>query len=336
MRVLRLLPIFCAALLASVTLAAQQIDIGPAPGRLIDIGGRKLHVNCTGPSTAVGPSGRTGPTVILEAGASSFAIDWSLVQPEIARTHRVCAYDRAGFGWSDPRKDVETPSRIVTDLHALLEAAGEKPPYVMVGASAGGLYVRLYQLAYPTQVVGLVLVDPATEDRLFTMYQQRAALIGSLTADQLASMQPTTAMPIPSRMPQTGPPFDRLPMDLYQLRVKIDQRLIASMPATVSPEIVRESSEGQRAGLARLLESRGREDNPMRSVAVIVLTRGQNMGQGLAETHAGLARLSTNSRHAVVSTAGHEIHLFTPSVVIQAIDDVAVAAKERRPLVPRP
>jgi len=336
MRVLRFLPPSCAALLASVTLAAQQIDIGPAPGRLIDIGGRKLHVNCTGPSAAAGPSERTGPTVILEAGASSFAIDWSLVQPEIARTYRVCAYDRAGSGWSDPRKDVETPSRIVTDLHTLLETAGEKPPYLMVGASAGGLYVRLYQLDYPSEIVGLVLVDPATEDRLFTMYQQRAVPIGSLTAEQLASTMPSAPIPLPSRMPQTGAPFDRLPMDFYQLRIKIDQRLIASMPTSVSAEIVRESSEGQRAGLARLLESRSRADNPMRSVPVIVLTRGQNMGQGLAETHAGLARLSTNSRHEVVSMAGHEIHLFTPSVVIQAIEDVAVAAKERRPLGPRP
>jgi pimeloyl-ACP methyl ester carboxylesterase len=221
-------------------------------------------------------------------------------------------------------------------LHAVLDTAGEKPPYLMVGASAGGLYVRLYQLEYPNDVIGLVFVDPSTEDRLFAMYQQRAVLIGSLTSEQLLSTMPTSSVNIPSRQPQTGAPFDRLPMDLYQLRIKIDQRLIASMPASVSADIVREASEGQRAGLARLLESRGRTDNPMRSVPVIVLTRGQNMGEGLAETHAGLARLSTNSRHEVVSTAGHEIHLFTPSAVIQAIRDVAVAATERRPLTVRP
>jgi pimeloyl-ACP methyl ester carboxylesterase len=332
---MKLSTIACAALLAVVTLNAQPIDIGPAPGRLIDIGGRKLHFHCTGPSESVGRSEGVSPTIILEAGASSFAIDWSLVQPAIARGYRVCSYDRAGSGWSDPRTDVETPARIVADLHALLAAAGEKPPYVMVGASAGGLYVRLYQLDYPSELVGLVLVDPATEDRLFTMYQQRAVPIGSLTAEQLASTMPTAPLPIPSRKPQTGAPFDRLPMDLYQLRIKIDQRLIASMPATVSAEIVREASEGQRAGLARLLESRGRADNPMRNIPVIVLTRGQNMTQGIAENHAGLAHLSTNSRHEVVPTADHEIHLFTPASVIQAIEDVAVAARERRPLVVR-
>jgi len=326
---MRILALASLALLAGATLSAQLIDIGPAPGRLIDVSGRKLHVHCTGRS-------ETGPTVILEAGASSFAIDWALVQPEIARSSRVCSYDRAGSGWSDPRIDVETPARIVTDLHVALGAAGEKPPYVMVGASAGGLYVRLYQLDYPTEVIGLVLVDPSSEDRLFTMYQQRAVPIASLTAEQLSSTLPTEAVPIPSRAPQTGTPFDRLAQDLYQLRITFDQRLIASIPPRLSAAIVRESAEGQRAALARLLASRMRDDNPMRSVPVIVLTRGQNMGQGLAEVHAGLARVSTNSRHEVVPTAGHEIHLFTPSVVLRAIEDVAVAARERRPLVVRP
>jgi pimeloyl-ACP methyl ester carboxylesterase len=312
-----------ATLVAGVSVAAQQIDIGPPPGRLVDVGGRRLHVNCTGSGS---------PTVVLEAGASSFAIDWSLVQPEVARTQRVCSYDRAGSGWSDARQDVETPARVVADVHAALTAAGEKPPFVMVGASAGGIYVRMYQLEHPGNVLGLVLVDPASEDRLFTMFQQQAVPIGSLTAEQLRTTLPTGSTPIPQRTPQTGPPFDRLPPDLYQLRVKIDERLIASFPPSVSAEIVRESSEGQRAAHARLLESRSRQDNPMREVPVIVLTRGQNMGAGLAETHAALARLSKNSRHTVVAGAGHEIHLFTPAVVVQAIQDVSEAARQRSQL----
>jgi pimeloyl-ACP methyl ester carboxylesterase len=324
---MKLTVVACAVVLTSVVVAAQQVDIGPPPGRLVDVGGRKLHVNCTGSGS---------PTVVLEAGASSFALDWSLVQPEIARTQRVCSYDRAGSGWSDPRPDVETPARIAVDLHAALAAAGERPPFVMVGASAGGLYVRTYQLDHPDEVVGLVLVDPATEDRLFTLFQQQAVPIGSLTAEQLLTTLPTaTSIPIPSRAPQTGTPFDRLPPDLYQLRQKIDQRLIASFPPSVSSDIVRQSAEGQRAGLARLLESRSRPDNPMRDVPVIVLTRGQDMTQGIAENHAGLARLSRNSRHAVVSDAGHEIHLFSPSFVIQAIQDVSIAARQRSQLPAR-
>src|SRR4029453_15863578 len=107
----------CLALLAGMTLAAQTIDIGPAPGRLIHIGGRRLHLNCTGRFE------RTGPAVILEAGASSFAIHLYPVQPEIGGNHRVCSYHRASWGWGDPRPDVETAARIVADLHAALSAA---------------------------------------------------------------------------------------------------------------------------------------------------------------------------------------------------------------------
>src|SRR5204863_4996757 len=111
---------------------------------------------------------------------------------------------------------------------------------------------------YPTEVVGLVLVDPATEDRLFTLLQGQAAAIASLTAEQLATTLPASGnVPVPTRSPQTGAPFDRLPADLYQRRVEIDRRLIASFPPTVPAAVVRESAEGRRAALARLLESRG-------------------------------------------------------------------------------
>jgi len=307
-----------ALLLTSMAALAQPADIGQPPGRLVDVGQRKLHLHCVGTGS---------PTVVLEAGASSFALDWSLVQPEVARNRRVCAYDRAGSGWSDPRPDVETPARIVNDLHTLLTTAGEKPPFVMVGASAGGLYVRLYQLEYPAEVAGLVLVDPSTEDRLFAMFQQRAVPIASLTSEQLMTTLPSSAVAVPSRAPQAGAPFDRLPPDLYQLRIKIDQRLIASFPPSVPAEIVRESSEGQRAALARLLDNRSREDTAIRNVPLIVLTRGQGGTPGIAESHAALARLSTRSHHVVVQDAGHEIHLFSPAVVTQAIEDVSMAAR---------
>ena len=113
-------------------------------------------------------------------------------------------------------------------------------------------------------------------------------------------------------------------------------RLIASFPPSVSASVVRESAEGQRAALARLLASRDRPDNPMRSVPVVVLSRGQDPTPGLADDHAALARVSANSRHAVIATAGHEIHLYSPAVVIQAIQDVSTAAKERTALPARP
>ena len=303
-----------AALVCAALPAAQNAEIGLPPGRLIDIGGRSLHVHCTGSGS---------PTVVLEAGASAFAIDWALVQPEVARTDRVCSYDRAGSGWSAPRDVVDTPARIIGDLHAVLAAAGEKPPYVLVGASMGGIYVRLYQLRHPGEVVAFVLVDPSTEDGLFTMYQGKGVAIASLTADQLLTTMPTAAVPVPRRPPQTGSPFDRLPQGLYETRVRLEQRLIDSVPPLVPADVVRESSEGQRAALALLSESRNRADAPISAVPVVVLTRSD----GNAAVHAAVAKLSRRGRHAVVAGAGHEIHLFAPAAVIQAIGEVVAAVK---------
>jgi pimeloyl-ACP methyl ester carboxylesterase len=102
---------------SAVALSAQQSGLPPAPGRLVDVGGHRLHVIC---------SGQGAPTVVLEAGASSFAIDWTLVQRDLARITRVCSYDRAGMGWSETA--ASTPGSGARDLHNLLSAAGEHPP----------------------------------------------------------------------------------------------------------------------------------------------------------------------------------------------------------------
>jgi hypothetical protein len=121
-RILSSLVVF-ASLVAPTT---AQDDVESPLGRLVDIGGRRLHLHCTGSGS---------PTVVIEAGASSFSIDFSLVQPDVSKTTRVCSYGRAGSGWSDARPDVETPIRV---MRTLLDTAGEKRPFVMVGASRGG------------------------------------------------------------------------------------------------------------------------------------------------------------------------------------------------------
>ena len=132
----------------------------PPPGRVIDVGGWRLHLDCAGEPRA------GQPTVILEAGIGDFSVEWSLVQPKVSRFARVCSYDRAGNGWSDIGPHPRTFRQIVYELHTLLAAAGENPPYVLVGHSYGGWLVRMFQATYPNQVAGMVLVDAGAEDPL--------------------------------------------------------------------------------------------------------------------------------------------------------------------------
>jgi len=302
-------------LLLAVLLGAQQLEIGSAPGRLFDLGGRRLHLHCTGSGS---------PTVVIEAGASAFAIDFALVQPEISMTTRVCTYDRAGSGWSDARPDVETPIRVIRDLKALLDAAGEKPPFVMVGASRGGVFVRLFQAEYPADVVGFVLIDPTAEDQLFVMLQGKGVALTSLTPEQHRSMQSTlpATIAVPSRQPQTGAPFDRLPPPLYETRIALDRKLIASMPRTVSAEVAAESGSGDYAMLSRLSAARKANPGLLGDMPMIVLTRGRGSSPDQQAAHAEIARMSRIGRHMVVTDAYHEIHLSHPEVVVKAVNEV--------------
>ena len=135
---------------------AQKPPSGPAPGVLVEIGGRKLHIRC------VGPAG-VRPAVILEAGGGGFSRDWSAVQDLLSSSVRTCAYDRAGSGWSEPGPAPRTMSQEVFELHALLVAAKVPGPFVLVGQSIGGVLVRIYADRYSSDVVGMVLVDPLHE-----------------------------------------------------------------------------------------------------------------------------------------------------------------------------
>ena len=129
----------------------------PPPGQLVDVNGHKLHLNCSG----VG-----GPTVILEHGITVYgSVSWAIVQPEIAKTNRVCSYDRSGYMWSDRRRPAPTGMENVADLHLALEIAGESPPYILVGHSYGGIVMRIFAARYPTEVDGLVFVDSSHPDQ---------------------------------------------------------------------------------------------------------------------------------------------------------------------------
>ena len=126
-----------------------------APGRLVDVGGHRLHLHCQGSGA---------PAVIFDAALGASSVSWSLVQPEAARLTRACAYDRGGFGWSDPGPLPRTAGRIAGELHALLGRGGVPPPYILAGHSFGALVVRIFASRHPRETAGLVLVDPAHPD----------------------------------------------------------------------------------------------------------------------------------------------------------------------------
>ncbi len=136
----------------------------PAPGRLVDVSGHQMHIDCQGESED------GGPTVVIDADAANFSLDWVGIQRDLEGTLRVCLYDRAGYGWSEPVAAARTADEIATELHALLQASGEAGPYVLVGHGLGGVHAQLYAAKYPDELAGLVLVDPWTEVFLSPTY----------------------------------------------------------------------------------------------------------------------------------------------------------------------
>src|ERR687898_2742381 len=131
----------------------------PPPGEMVDVGGYSLHINCVGQGS---------PTVILDAGSGLFSAQWVRVQREVSDTTRVCAYDRAGMGWSEMGPDPRDARQITSELHTLLSKAGIEEPYVLVGHSFGGMYMQTYAARYPDEVAGVALVDSPSDPDQFS------------------------------------------------------------------------------------------------------------------------------------------------------------------------
>lgn len=166
-------------LVAGQAAKARLLAQHPPIGQLVDIGGYRLHLNCQG-------SG--GPTIVLEAGGGETQLDWALVQPELAKQARVCAYDRAGLGWSETSPRPRTATVMADELHMLLDRAGIAGPYVLVGHSLGGLVARQFAVAHPHDVVGMVLVDSATEGQASGFPEPVRALASNMLVPRLAGM----------------------------------------------------------------------------------------------------------------------------------------------------
>src|SRR6266487_4109457 len=283
--------------------SAQDASSYPAPGKLIDVGGYRLHLSCTG-------TARLGsPTVILEAGYGNASLVWSKVQPWVASFTRVCSYDRAGYGWSDTGPLPRTAGRMVTELHTLLARAGVAGPYVLVGHSYGGLIMQLYASTYPQQVAGLVLVESVHADQ----FRYPALHVG----------------PIPP-ICQALAPFGIVRVLGFALLPSVAEYAPTAQPAakaqfnqtrfcqTASDEYAAwdESSAQVRAARPSLGH-----------LPLVVLTHGlPYLGpQGERDWQAlqgNLAGLSSHSRYIIATRSGHFIQLEQPDLVIAAIKQV--------------
>ncbi|HXA48845.1 MAG TPA: alpha/beta hydrolase [Candidatus Acidoferrum sp.] len=153
----RALPLFAIVLLAASFAASAE-------SRLVIIGSRKLSIDCDGPPSR-------SETVVLIAGLGRTAKDWEKVQPAVSRFARVCSYDLAGLGRSDKPPKPQTMDEIIDDLRALLKAAGEKPPYVLVGHSMAGIYSRRFVTRFPGDVAALLFVDSSHEEQFWRLHE---------------------------------------------------------------------------------------------------------------------------------------------------------------------
>jgi pimeloyl-ACP methyl ester carboxylesterase len=145
------------AIYQAIATEIDQREAFPGPGELVDVGEHRLHLNCLGQGS---------PTVVLDGGWGYTSVEWSgWIQPEVANHTRVCAYDRAGMGWSEPGPSPLDANRVASELHTLLQMAEEEGPYVLVGHSLAGLYSRIYAERYPEEVARTVLVDSTHPDQ---------------------------------------------------------------------------------------------------------------------------------------------------------------------------
>ncbi len=324
------------ALAALAGAARAQSDAPPPfapPGRLVDIGGWRLHLNCTGTPRAA------QPTVILEAGAGDFSVEWGLVQPEVAKFAHVCSYDRADDGWSDLGPHPRTMHQIVYELHKLLETAAVKPPYVLVGHSFGGGLVRLYQLTYPGEVKGMVLAEAGADDPWRMLGDGKLRRSSELASGQAIPVVKTAGPLQISDIPagavtqiraaaaRFGPsaneaPREKLPADAQRMRTWA----LSTIKHWASSDNPFENEE-----LLGLAQARKKSDFSLGDLPLIVITRGKSDETGPdskmfeaehRKEHETIAKMSRAGKLIVAENSGHHVQIEQPLLVVQAIRDV--------------
>jgi pimeloyl-ACP methyl ester carboxylesterase len=305
------------ALIASLALAGagyEALAAGgdakayPPPGQLVDVGGYRLHIQCAGTGS---------PTVVLDAGLGGSSLDWNLVQGDLSQTTRVCAYDRAGMGWSDAGPQPRTPDRIARELYTLLTNAGIEGPYVLVGHSLGGKNIRMFALQHPSQVAGMVLVDARSE------YVEEQTSQAEAQAFQQGIASQGTLYGVTRRLGLIrlfGAGMWRTPG--MPEKISTEMALLTTSQRSIDTQSA--EALGRTADDAQLKAAPSLGNLPL-----VVLASEQNM-TGMPEwpeAQKRQAALSTNGRLIVIKGSGHYIQLEQPAVVLDAVRQVVAQAR---------
>jgi pimeloyl-ACP methyl ester carboxylesterase len=267
----------------------------PPPGQFVDVGGYRLHINCTGTG---------GPTVVIEAGLGDWSTGWDVVQQGVAKATRVCTYDRAGWGWSEAGPLPRDATQFAKELHTLLQNANIPGPYVMVGHSLGGFAVRVFAHEYASEVAGVVLID-SMSPRQFAQSQGEAQ---SQTGTQ-------------------SQPFSLSAMLARFGIVRLLARPLGIMPSVPSEEnayfsrMVRPQSAQTLTNESQGMPASSVEASAVKTfgdLSLIVLTANLNNISGWQEWQTELLQLSSNSQQ-LFAESGHNIHFEKPDVAVAAI-----------------
>jgi pimeloyl-ACP methyl ester carboxylesterase len=309
--------------------ARRSARVWAPPGALIDAGGLRLHIAC---------AGRGSPAVIFESGIAASSVSWTAVLPRVAAFTRACAYDRAGLAWSDPARTPRTLARQIGELRALLANAAVEAPYVLAGHSFGALLVCAYASRHPTDVAGMVLLDPPSEWRQITREQARllrggiqlshvggvlarvgvvraclALLSGGVPAvprQVVRIFGPTTARTLERLVGEVR----KLPPEMYPI-VQAHWCQPKCFRAMAEHLAALEETAAFVAGLTSLPD-----------VPLVVISSGGRTSDAIAE-HRRLARLSSRGHHLVAAASGHWIQFDDPDLVVATIRDVVDDAR---------
>lgn len=286
----------------------------PPIGRMVDIGGYRLHMHVEGEGTS---------TVILDAGAGGIGLSWELVRPAISRATRVVTYDRAGLGWSDPSPRPRRADVMAEELHTMLKNANIPGPYILAGHSLGGPVARQFAAKYPDEVAGLVMVDSAHEEQMKHFPEAMVKM-----AESMKGM-----MGIMKLMGKLGI-FAHKP-GLVQIgdNGALPSELVAHMQGVMA------SSDGHADALAAESESAYAAETPpvstLGNLPLIVISHGQldanavppSLGQQVRDEYetawqklqAEITSLSTRGRRVVAERSGHNVIFDQPGIVIQSV-----------------